>query len=595
MKPAEYWQKRFAQLAKRQFDKADEYTEAIRKEYNRAIISIQRDIEAFYQRYADNNGIVNLAEAKKQLNAKELQELRWTLEEFTEKAKNNADGRWTKQLDNAYYRTRISRLESLMLQIYQQVEMLAESKQQGTENLLGEAYTDTYYRTLYEIQKGTGIGVSFAAVDPQGLKNVLSAQLDGLNWSERIWKDRDKLKRELYTKLSQSLIRGDSLDKTTQELSKRMNVSYSNAYSLVQTETAFFVEQATFAGYEESGVVDEYENVAVLDTRTSEICQAIDGTVFKVSEKEVGVNAPPFHTHCRTTTVPKFKDDEDIGERIARDPKTRKTYTVPEDMKYDDWYEQHVVGKYGKEQAGAMQKKETNAASDRGQYDRYKNVLGKDAPKTFENFQNLKYTEAEKWDSLKADYRKLNAYNKIVVNEPGITQDLKTVSESTGVEMVGLEYRIKSKDSYLRKVASDSRNSLEPRVIDDTISKTNDVIRYTYQDAGDKLIDSYQKVTQALGSKGYAEVKVKNFWLDKRNAYNGINCTFLSPGGQKFEVQFHTPEGFKLKNGELHKLYEELRDEKTSPQRKSEITPEMFKLSSKLIPPDKIETIKTRR
>ncbi|EHQ92153.1 minor capsid protein [Desulfosporosinus youngiae] len=598
MKPAEYWQKRFEQLAQSQFDKADEYTKALRKEYDRAIRSIQRDIEVFYQRYADNNGIVDLAEAKRQLNAKELKEFRWTLEEFMEKAKDNADGRWTQQLDNAYYRTRVSRFEALQMQINQQVEMLAGSKQQGTGDLLGSAYTDTYYRTLFEIQSGTGIGVSFARVDHKGLETVLKAKLDGANWSQRIWNDRDKLKQELYTKLSQSFIRGDSIDRTTQDLAKRMNVSYSKAYRLVQTETAFFVEQATMNSYSESGVVDRYEFLATLELGTKkggtcEICQGLDGKVFKISEQEIGINNPPIHCHCRCTTVPYFDDDEGIGERIARDPKTRETYTVSENMTYPEWYKKHVVDKYGQGQTEIMQKKAANVYSDQEQYARYKKILGKDAPKTFDDFRDLKYTEAEKWGTLKADYRKLNAYDKIIAKEPGITKDLKEVSEATKTEMVGLDYRIKSKESYLRKVNMDSKESLSPQVIDNTISGTNDVIRYTYQAPHSKLVGQYAVVNQALAKKGYSLVKLKNTWPVKANPYKGINCTYQSPNGQKFEVQYHTPESFKLKNGEMHSLYEKWRLMKNKADPEAvKLSRQMNELSKNLKVPDGIETLR---
>lgn len=593
MKPTEYWQKRFEQLAQRQFDKADEYAKELRKEYDRAIRSIQRDIEVFYQRYADNNGIVDLAEAKRQLNAKELQEFRWTLEEFTAKAKDNVDGRWTKQLDNAYFRIRVSRFEALQMLINQQVEMLAGRKQQGTGELLGSVYTDTYYRTLFEIQLGTGIGISFAHVGQQGLETVLKAKLDGQNWSERIWNDKAMLKQELYTKLSQAFIRGDSIDRTTQELAKRMDVSYSRAYRLVQTETAFFVEQATMNSYSESSVVDRYEYLAVLDNRTSDICRAMDGKIFKITEKEVGVNCPPLHCHCRSTTVPYFDDEEDVGERLARDPKTRETYTVPSDMTYDKWHKQYVVDKYGKDQAGLMQKREANAYSDQEQYARYKKILGKDAPKTFDDFQNLKYTEAEKWGTLKADYRKLNAYDKIVAKEPGITKDLKEVSETTKTEMVGLDYRIKSKESYLRKVNMDSKESLNPQIIDNTISGTNDVIRYTYQASHSKLVGQYAVVNEALAKKGYSLVKLKNTWPVKANPYKGINCIYQSPDGQKFEVQYHTPESFKLKNGELHSLYEKWRLMKNKADPEAvKLSRQMNELSKNLKVPDGIETLR---
>lgn len=340
MKPQEYWARRSEQIARRQHLKADRYVADLGREYGRAIQSIQRDIEAFYGRFAINNEI-DLADARKLLTAGELKEFKMSLEEFTAKAKNNADGRWTQQLNNVYYRTRVSRLEALQLQIRQQVEMLAASEQTGMRELLGDVYEDTYYRTLFEIQKGTGIGTTFAKIDREGVDKVLGTEFAGSNWSKRIWADRDKLATELHTKLTQSFIRGDSVDRTVRDVVDRFNVSRSNAKRLVQTESAFFTEQATMDSYKESGVVGEYEILATLDNRTSPICQEMDGKVFRLSEAEVGVTYPPFHPNCRTTTVPYFDDEEDVGERIARDA-DGQTYYVPGDMTYEQWKRDYV-------------------------------------------------------------------------------------------------------------------------------------------------------------------------------------------------------------------------------------------------------------
>lgn len=341
MKSAEYWKKRSEQIAARQFKTADDYEREQRREYERATAAIKRDIESFYARFAKNNEI-DMAEARKLLTTGELKEFKMTLKEFTAKAKANADGQWTKELNNVYYRTRISRLEALQVQINQQVELLAGKRQAGTGELLGGIYKDTYYHTMYELQKGTGIGVSFARINDDGLKTILGAKLDGRNWSQRIWDDRTKLRQELQTKLSQSFIRGDSVDRTVKDLTERMNVSRSNAERLVQTESAFFTGQATMAGYKESGVVQKYEVLATLDSRTTSICREMDGKVFPLSEMQVSVNYPPFHVRCRTTTVPYFDDEIDPGERIAREL-DGKSYYVPGDITYPEWEKKYVL------------------------------------------------------------------------------------------------------------------------------------------------------------------------------------------------------------------------------------------------------------
>lgn len=341
MNSREYWQERAEQVANREHTKADRYVEKLKIEYTKAKLSINRDIREFYQKFAVDNE-VSFAEARKTLSAGELKEFRMSLEEFIEKAKDNADGRWTKELKNAYYKTRITRLEALQIQIRHQVETLNDTIQDGAKALLSDVYTDAYYRSIYEVQKGLGVGIAFASISPEVTKKIIYKPWIGANFSDRIWEDKGKLLRELETNLAQAFIRGDSIDRTTQAIEKRLNVSYSNAARIVRTETAHMVGEATFDGYKASGVVKKYQFLATLDNRTSDVCQSMDLKVFNISEKVEGVNYPPLHPNCRSTTVAYFDDEISVGERIAKGD-DGKSYYVPANINYEQWYE-----KYGK-------------------------------------------------------------------------------------------------------------------------------------------------------------------------------------------------------------------------------------------------------
>lgn len=52
-----------------------------------------------------------------------------------------------------------------------------------------------------------------------------------------------------------------------------------------------------------------------MDERTSEICQAMYGTVLKVEDCVPWDTAPPFHYYCRSTLIP-VSDPEDLGEWV---------------------------------------------------------------------------------------------------------------------------------------------------------------------------------------------------------------------------------------------------------------------------------------
>lgn len=225
--------------------------------------------------------------------------------------------------------------------------------------------------------------------------------------------------------------------------------------------------------------------------------------------------------------------------------------------------------------------------NDYRQHQKYLEILGGEVPKDFESFWNMKYNKTEAWKQMQAAYRKTNAYNKIIAKEPAITQDLKAISEETGVKMTGLEHRLKTKESFLRKVNAGSGDVL------DVIASTGDIIRYTYMDSPASLAASCQEIMRSMQEKGYSTIKVKNFWINKRDPYNGINCTFKTQEGQRFEVQFHTPESYNVKDG-MHKDYEAWRILDPTSEKAKTIRKKMMEQSQGMEVPAYIEEIKNQ-
>jgi SPP1 gp7 family putative phage head morphogenesis protein len=340
MKSEEYWAKRMEQLNEAQLAKGEAYVQNMNREYGKAMSSIQKDIDVFYQRFAKNNG-VDMASARQMLKAGELKEFKWSVEDYIKAGRENAiDQRWMKELENASIRVRMSRLESLQLQMRQHIELLSAKRQAGAANTMGGIYKDNYYRSIFELQKGVGLGASFAKLDSRSIDSLLITPWapDGSNFSSRIWTDRTKLVHELQTTLTQGLIRGDSSDKMITQLSERMGVSRSRAETLILTESAYFSGASRRAAYAELDV-EKFKNVATLDKRTSEKCRTMDGSIFLVSEAQAGLNCSPFHGRCRTVDIPHY--EENVQQRAARDEEG-KTYDVPGDLTYPEWAKQHA-------------------------------------------------------------------------------------------------------------------------------------------------------------------------------------------------------------------------------------------------------------
>ena len=345
MKTADYWKDRFEQIEKICHDKGAVSYREIEEQYRKAQKEIESRISVWYQRFAVNNGIT-MQEARRLLTSGELAELKWDVNEYIKYGQQNAiDGKWMKQLENASAKAHISRLEALKLQVQQQVEVAFGNQLDSIDSTMRAVYSMGYMHTAFEIQKGVGVGHNFAALNQRLIDEVLKRPWasDGKNFSDRVWSNKQKLINELNTTLTQGVILGKDPGKIISAMSKKLDVSKTAAGRLVMTESAAFASRAQEDCFKELDV-EEYEIVATLDSHTSEICQDMDGKVFKMSERQIGVNAPPFHVNCRTTTAPHFDDWEELGidrERVARNDKGDK-YFVNGNMTYKEWEKQYV-------------------------------------------------------------------------------------------------------------------------------------------------------------------------------------------------------------------------------------------------------------
>ncbi len=337
MRNREYWQKRFSAVEEMRNKRGRLTTHQIAPHFDRAQATIDKEIRVWYQRFADNNGI-SLAEAKKLLRQNELDELKWDIEEYIKRGQENAvSQKWLKELENASAKYHISRLEALKLRMQNAAENAFAAEQNRLTERLSDTWKEDYYRTAFEVQKGFSLGFDVARVDENRVNKLLDTPwtADGQTFSDRIWKSKAQLLDSVSSELTQMCILGKAPDDAIAAIAKRMNVAKSQAGRLVMTENAYFGSAAQQQCYKDLDV-EQYQIVATLDSRTSDICRHLDGKVFDMKDYEPGVTAPPFHVYCRTCTVPYFADNDENGMRAARD-ENGKTYYVPADMTYEEW------------------------------------------------------------------------------------------------------------------------------------------------------------------------------------------------------------------------------------------------------------------
>lgn len=173
-------------------------------------------------------------------------------------------------------------------------------------------------------------------------------------------------------------------------------------------------------------------------------------------------------------------------------------------------------------------------------------------------------------------------------NEEKITKEITDLAKKAGVENIGLDFRLKTEKSALRKAKEERKNNPNLKSDKQALKSMWDLVRYTQGGTPDNLVEKGKQTLSELQSKGYKVYQIKNYWLDENSPYKGINVKMLSPEGQKFELQFHTPHNAGVKE-KLHKVYEKDREE-TNPEKKKKFHDEMMEISKEFEPIKGAET-----
>ena len=408
MNSRKYWERRAAQDMYDRMGTAEETAAEMNAAIKQTSAYLKKEVKAV-MRGMQSFGISE-AEAKKILNAAKdgtaLQRLRKAAQQVGDPEKREA-------LLNAInsagaYRYRITRIEELNKDINRQCRELYKTENRHITSALRNVAEDSYYREIFTIQKGTGLGFSFSKFPRQDVDRILRSNWSGGNYSQRIWKDVSGMTARLKNELLVSMLSGRSNEKTARIFQEQFGVNAFCARRIVRTESAYVANAAQKSAYSEAGI-ERYRFVATLDSRTCECCAALDGRVFELSKAKPGTNYPPMHPFCRSTTIADFGDEELAGlERRAKD-KDGNTVRVPAGMTYEDWHRKFVENKQDKFQIEEPpDSRHENMLI--GSYDRLRTYDGAaPSPKHMSNVGNT-WTGAEPIKHTAAELEELNQY-----------------------------------------------------------------------------------------------------------------------------------------------------------------------------------------
>ena len=271
------------------------------------------------------------------------------------------------------YSYRIKRLENLGNNVRKQCSQLYNTEVLADDSFFRGLCDDAYKHCIFDMQKGMGVSSAFDIMPTSRINRILGAKWSGEHFSARVWGNTNALADGLQNDLLVGIMSGKSEKKMAEDIMNRCAVGAFEARRLVRTEACYIANQAELDGYRQTGI-ESYEFSAVLDNRTSKLCDnvdGLDGKIFKISEAVPGKNLPPMHPFCRSTTLPILPSEEELDREIAG-----LSDEIGTDVDFEEW-------KKGLQPVGDKQLRYFKYADKGGSEDTYTNKA-----KAFEMFSD---------------------------------------------------------------------------------------------------------------------------------------------------------------------------------------------------------------
>lgn len=462
---SEYWINREKEKLKAHLGDVTKTEKILHRNLKKASKDIEEEIYKLYSRYSKENRL-SYAEANKLLTGPKYKEWRMDLKDYVDEITKTDNKELLLELNTLSAKSSITGLEERLYQIQKILDRDYIFKHKEVKKLLKAGVKNSFTQTAYTIENLNGFHTSFSMISQKDIEDIINLPWSGKNYSNRLWANRTKLKDKVQEQIVQATIQGKDLRQCIKDVSETMEATREVTKRLINTEHAYACSQGDLKMYEEFGI-DKYEYVATLDSKTSNICRGLDGKVYKRSEAISGVNFPPTHPHCRSTTVP--ADVETLGgeTRIAKDSKGNYIY-LKANTTYEDYIKALETGNWNnvmhdtkinteiKKTVVNAHKEMYNIINDESLNDSEKIGEIKDIPKTLSNFE-----------SHSKNWYESNIKNKIS------TSDKKIVEKTLDDIVRTSEYSIRIKSKDLESLVTDNRfkNQFETNTSGGTVSK----------------------------------------------------------------------------------------------------------------------------
>ena len=317
----EYWEDRYRaeEKARELADKRVAYQ--LNGIYQQHANNIQKEIDSFWQKYADSEGITKL-QAKQRADKLDMVNVEFKARQLVERANRLRErGKQVTSKDFTKAENDLLKLYNLKMKTSRLEVLQANIKLHQYELALNEfEIIDRHLTESIRRENIFSAGVlnmtlgSFEA-SKISADSIVYANFEDATWSSRVWERQNELRAIVKKGVADTVLRGKGTNVLINNLKKEFDVSYGYARRLAVTESARVYSEAQKANYE-TNEVEWFE--VMTELKACPICQPFNGRIFKVSELVPALNAPPFHPNCRCTTVPHFMINPKLLDRYEK-------------------------------------------------------------------------------------------------------------------------------------------------------------------------------------------------------------------------------------------------------------------------------------
>ncbi|TCN25490.1 minor capsid protein [Mesobacillus foraminis] len=183
----------------------------------------------------------------------------------------------------------------------EQANVIGKKDIEVTSKILNQSATESYYRTGFLLEAGLDEAIKLNPLKANELRAIVNTPIHEDMFSDRIWKNKAKLVKQVRYSFEQAMINGTDPRKLAKEVQRTFNVSAYESRRLINNEVARVSRQAQDQVYEQAGVKEVMFD-ATLDKKTSHFCREHDGQFYKFGEHP----KIPEETHvqCRSDIIP---------------------------------------------------------------------------------------------------------------------------------------------------------------------------------------------------------------------------------------------------------------------------------------------------